>query len=52
MKARIWKQDGAWEYDVRDDRPPRLRATGTCRTWESALASVLGELRYMAGRLS
>lgn len=53
MKARVWKQDGAWEYDVQWDGPPRMRATGTCATWRGAIVGVFDELAarllYLAG---
>jgi hypothetical protein len=53
VKARVWKRDGAWEYDVQWDGPPRMRATGTRATWQGAIDSVFGELAahrlYLAG---
>jgi len=49
MKARIRKDEfGWWAYDVRDDRPPRMRCTGSRGSWADALAEALAELQHMA----
>lgn len=50
MKARIWKEDGLWERDVLDDRPPATRSTGARLTWREAVDTALQELAWMARR--
>jgi hypothetical protein len=50
VKARIWKEDGLWEWDVRDDRPPATRSTGARSTWREAVDIALEELAWMASR--
>ena len=50
MKARIWKENGLWEWDVRDEKTPRVRSTGCSATWQRAVDNVLGELAWMAAR--
>ena len=50
MRARIWKEDGLWEWDVQDDREPRMRSTGASRSWLSALGIALHEMRWMVTR--
>lgn len=50
MKARVWKENGLWEWDVRDDRKPRMRSTGCAATWRRAMDSALDDLAWLADR--
>lgn len=50
MKARIWKENGLWEWDVLDDGPPSTRSTGARFIWREAVDTALGELAWMASR--
>ena len=50
ISARVWHENGAWEWDVRDDRPPAQRSTGRVLTWRVAMAAAAEDLAHFMSR--
>lgn len=44
ITARIWPDGQMWEYELTDERPPRMKSTGASRTLEGAIESVMSDL--------
>ena len=51
MKARVWKDHGLWQWEVRDERFQCVRLTGGSRhDWGEALRRALRTLAWLANR--
>jgi hypothetical protein len=49
VKARVWKDHGLWQWEVRDERFQCVRLTGgSRRDWGEALRRALRGLKWLA----